>query len=85
MRDGAPVALACVTVATPCVLLDLGLPRLDGLSVLRQLQAEGALTPVLVLTARDGPDDRIEGLDLGADDYLVKPFGDGRTAGPHAP
>ncbi|MFO1225557.1 response regulator [Roseateles sp.] len=74
VRDGAPVALALRDGGYACVLLDLGLPRLDGLSVLRQLRAEGALTPVLVLTARDGLDDRIEGLDLGADDYLVKPF-----------
>ncbi len=57
-----------------CVLLDLGLPRRDGTEVLRQARAKGDQTPVLVLTARDGLDDRITGLDIGADDYLVKPY-----------
>jgi DNA-binding response OmpR family regulator len=57
-----------------CVLLDLGLPKLDGIEVLRKARAQGDRTPVLVLTARDGVDDRILGLDVGADDYLVKPF-----------
>ncbi|MBI5330916.1 MAG: response regulator transcription factor [Betaproteobacteria bacterium] len=56
------------------VLLDLGLPRLDGLQVLRQARETGCRTPVLILTARDGVEDRVKGLDLGADDYLVKPF-----------
>jgi DNA-binding response OmpR family regulator len=74
LRDGAPVAAALRDGGYACLLLDLGLPRLDGLSVLRQMRAQGELTPVLVLTARDGLEDRIEGLDLGADDYLVKPF-----------
>ena len=57
-----------------CVLLDLGLPKLDGIEVLRKARAAGDRTPVLVLTARDGVDDRILGLDIGADDYLVKPY-----------
>ncbi len=56
------------------VLLDLGLPRLDGLQVLKQARENGCRTPVLILTARDGVEDRVKGLDLGADDYLVKPF-----------
>lgn len=56
------------------VILDLGLPRLDGLSVLRHMRAEGCRSPVLILTARDGVEDRVRGLDLGADDYLTKPF-----------
>lgn len=56
------------------VILDLGLPRLDGLSVLREMRAGGCRTAVLILTARDGIDDRVKGLDLGADDYLAKPF-----------
>ena len=60
--------------AYACVLLDLGLPKRDGVEVLRQARARGDATPVLVLTARDGLDDRIAGLDLGADDYLVKPY-----------
>lgn len=56
------------------VILDLGLPKLDGLSVLREMRAGGCRAAVLVLTARDGIDDRVKGLDLGADDYLAKPF-----------
>lgn len=56
------------------VILDLGLPRLDGLDILRRLRARGSPVPVLVLTARDALQDRVTGLDAGADDYLVKPF-----------
>lgn len=56
------------------VILDLGLPDIDGLSVLKQLRQKYQRMPVLILTARDGIEDRIKGLDLGADDYLVKPF-----------
>lgn len=57
-----------------CVLLDLGLPKRDGLEVLRRARAAGDATPILVLTARDGLDDRVAGLDVGADDYLLKPY-----------
>lgn len=56
------------------VLLDLGLPKRDGLEVLRRLRQGGNALPVIVITARDGVDERIKGLDYGADDYLVKPF-----------
>ncbi|MFC0685318.1 MULTISPECIES: response regulator transcription factor [Sphingomonadaceae] len=56
------------------IILDLGLPDIDGLDVLSRLRARGALTPVLILTARDMVDDRINGLDRGADDYMAKPF-----------
>lgn len=56
------------------VVLDLGLPRLDGLSVLRNMRERNRQIPVIILTARDGVGDRVKGLDLGADDYLVKPF-----------
>src|SRR5688572_29039719 len=56
------------------ILLDLGLPGRDGLQILTAFRARGMRTPVLVLTARDTPDDRVIGLDTGADDYLVKPF-----------
>ncbi len=56
------------------VVLDLGLPDIDGLSVLQQLRGLGISTPVLILTARDALDDRVLGLDAGADDYMVKPF-----------
>jgi len=55
-------------------ILDLGLPRLDGLQVLRSLRERNRQVPVIILTARDGVEDRVKGLDLGADDYLVKPF-----------
>jgi two-component system OmpR family response regulator len=56
------------------VLLDLGLPRADGRDVLRYLRGLGRNLPVIIVTARDSVEDRIEGLDLGADDYLIKPF-----------
>jgi len=56
------------------VILDLGLPKLNGLEVLRRLRAHGSSVPVLILTALDGINDRVRGLDLGADDYLAKPF-----------
>jgi two-component system OmpR family response regulator len=56
------------------VLLDLGLPRLDGFEVLRRLRARRKSVPVIVLTVRDTPEERVRGLDLGADDYLTKPF-----------
>lgn len=56
------------------VILDLGLPRLDGYSVLRNMRERNRQIPVIILTARDGVGDRVKGLDLGADDYLVKPF-----------
>ncbi|WP_375464622.1 response regulator transcription factor [uncultured Methylobacterium sp.] len=56
------------------MVLDLGLPRLDGLSVLRRLRAAEIVLPVLILTARDGWRERVEGIDAGADDYLQKPF-----------
>jgi two-component system OmpR family response regulator len=56
------------------VILDLGLPRLDGLNVLRNLRERNHHVPVIILTARDGVEDRVKGLDLGADDYMVKPF-----------
>jgi two-component system response regulator TctD len=56
------------------IILDLGLPDLDGLDVLSRLRSRGAVTPVLILTARDMVDDRINGLDRGADDYMAKPF-----------
>jgi len=56
------------------IILDLMLPRVDGLSILKQLRAEGNQNHVLILTAKDTPNDRVKGLDSGADDYLVKPF-----------
>ncbi len=74
VRDGALAHSAFADGDYSCVLLDLGLPGLDGTEVLRRARARGDLTPVVVLTARDGLDDRILGLDIGADDYLLKPF-----------
>ena len=56
------------------VILDLGLPKLDGFSVLRNLRAHNQTVPVIILTARESVDDRVKGLDLGADDYMTKPF-----------
>jgi DNA-binding response OmpR family regulator len=56
------------------VVLDLGLPRLDGLDVAKRMREDGDDVPILILTARDALDSRVEGLDVGADDYLVKPF-----------
>ena len=74
VRDGALAASALADGAYTCVLLDLGLPALDGTELLRRARQRGDATPVIVLTARDGLDDRVLGLDLGADDYLPKPF-----------
>jgi two-component system, OmpR family, response regulator len=56
------------------VILDLGLPKLDGFSVLRNLRGHNQTVPVIILTARESVDDRVKGLDLGADDYMTKPF-----------
>lgn len=56
------------------VVLDIMMPEMDGLEVLRRLRDKGDRTPVLLLTARDGVEDRVKGLDIGADDYMVKPF-----------
>jgi DNA-binding response OmpR family regulator len=68
-------ARAALTVTSyDAAIVDLGLPDGDGLSLLAELRANGNLTPVLVLTARDAVEDRVRGLDTGADDYLVKPF-----------
>lgn len=62
------------SISYDAIILDLGLPDRDGLDLLRELRENGSSTPVLILTARDGIDDRVVGLDAGADDYLVKPF-----------
>jgi len=72
--DGAE-ALDRLAAAPPdAVVLDVGMPNVDGLEVCRRMRQAGDRTPVLMLTARDAIDDRVEGLDAGADDYLVKPF-----------
>jgi two-component system OmpR family response regulator/two-component system response regulator QseB len=74
VRDGVAAAHAIETEPYAAVVLDLGLPRRSGLEVLKQLRAARNAVPVLILTARDTVEDRIAGLDAGADDYLVKPF-----------
>jgi two-component system response regulator TctD len=74
MQDGADADHVLLTQEYDAVVLDLGLPRMDGLEVLRRLRSRGSHVPVLVLTARAGVDDRVQGLNLGADDYLPKPF-----------
>ena len=71
----AAAALAAVREAPPdLILLDLLLPDRDGMDVCRHMRAAGNTTPILMLTARDGLDDRVKGLDVGADGYVVKPF-----------
>jgi two-component system response regulator MprA len=73
-QDGRE-ALECVATARyDAVVLDVSMPLLDGLEACRRMRAAGDRTPVLMLTARDAVDDRVAGLDAGADDYLVKPF-----------
>jgi two-component system OmpR family response regulator len=74
VRDGEMADTALRTQTYDLVLLDLGLPRLDGLDVLRSLRARKVLTPVLIATARDSVQQRIAGLDAGADDYVLKPY-----------
>ncbi|RFB78460.1 response regulator transcription factor [Methylovirgula sp. 4M-Z18] len=74
VRDGESAILAIGGHHYDIVLLDLGLPKVDGIAILRALRSGGNQTPVLVTTARDGIEDRILGLDNGADDYVVKPF-----------
>jgi two-component system response regulator QseB len=74
VRDGRHALAALGGSAFDLVVLDLGLPGMDGIDVLRSLRARGDAAPVLVLTARDAPAQRVAGLDAGADDYLSKPF-----------
>ena len=73
-HDGAAAAFAGATERYDAAVLDLGLPRRDGLDVLRALRARLDRTPVLIATARDAKPDRIAGLDAGADDYVLKPY-----------
>lgn len=74
VHTGHAAIVACATVSYQLVILDLGLPDMDGVEVLRQLRQRGMISPVLILTARDELQDRILGLDTGGDDYLPKPF-----------
>ena len=95
LAEGGEQALELVVQAVPdAVVLDVGLPGIDGLEVCRRLRLLGNRVPILMLTARDAVADRIDGLDVGADDYMVKPFDVGelkarirallRRAGPEA-
>ncbi len=72
--DGEQALVAVAAGEPDVIVLDVLMPRLDGLQTCRQLRARGATVPILMLTARDGVADRVVGLDAGADDYLVKPF-----------
>ncbi len=74
VKDGHAALQAVKDNDYQAIVLDLGLPKLSGLKVLRQWRSDGLKTPVLILTARDSIEDRVTGLDTGADDYLVKPF-----------
>jgi two-component system, OmpR family, response regulator QseB len=79
-RDGEHADHAVRTASYDALVLDLGLPRTEGLEWLRRWRGSGVHVPVLVLTARDGVQQRIEGLDSGADDYLIKPIEIGELA-----
>jgi two-component system response regulator MprA len=75
LAEGGQQTLDAVAIAAPdAIVLDIGMPDVDGLEVCRRLRRAGDRVPILMLTARDAIADRIEGLDAGADDYLVKPF-----------
>ena len=75
MGDGIAAEQVLITEAYDLVVLDLELPRMDGMEVLRRLRRRGSTVPVIILTARAALESRVEGLNLGADDYLTKPFG----------
>ena len=74
VANGADADAAVLAQQFDLLILDLGLPKLSGIEVLRRLRSRKATLPVLVLTAQDGIEDRVRGLDAGADDYLTKPF-----------
>lgn len=74
LKDGETAHSVLKSELFELIILDLGLPQLSGLSLLKQIRLEGNQTPVIILTARESVEDRIKGLDSGADDYMVKPF-----------
>ncbi len=75
VTDGAQAEAALLTNGElDLLILDLGLPKMHGLEVLKRLRSRGSTLPVLILTAADGVEERVKGLDLGADDYMAKPF-----------
>lgn len=73
-NDGEEAGFLGATEPYDMIILDLGLPKRDGVSILKEWRRDGVDTPVLILTARDGWSDRVDGLDAGADDYMTKPF-----------
>ncbi|MBN9492221.1 response regulator, partial [bacterium] len=74
VEDGGDALMQARTADYDVILLDVMLPTMDGYEIARRLRSDGDTTPILMLTARDAVDDRVRGLDAGADDYLVKPF-----------
>ena len=74
IMDGNEALYAPKDISYDCILLDLGLPGIDGVKLLSTWRKEGINTPIIIITARDGLDDRVQGLVIGADDYVVKPF-----------
>lgn len=74
LKDGESADQALKTEEFEIIVLDLGLPKLSGIEVLQNFRSRGNTTPVIILTARESIEDRIKGLDSGADDYLIKPF-----------
>lgn len=74
VKNGETALSAITDTSYDCLVLDIGLPKMSGLEVLQQMRKAGNDTPVLILTAQDSTADRVNGLDAGADDYLVKPF-----------
>lgn len=74
VKNGEMAVTAVDTIKYDSLILDISLPKISGLEVLTIIRSKGNLVPVLILTAQDGPGDRVSGLDSGADDYLVKPF-----------
>lgn len=74
VKNGETALSAIAETQYDCVILDIGLPRMSGLEVLQHVRKSDNTVPVLILTAQDGIDDRVKGLDAGADDYVVKPF-----------
>ena len=81
--DGEEGLELCMTENYDLILLDLNLPGIDGLEILRQFRTFNTNTPVLILSARVQIQDKVEGLDLGANDYLTKPFSFRRAGSPH--
>ena len=74
LKDGETAKAALKTDSFEVIILDLGLPRLSGINLLQSIRHDGNQTPVIILTARESVEDRVKGLDSGADDYIIKPF-----------